>query len=88
MNNNRPSYNPLVKLALLALLASSVACAHGPTGTQPGMNATFAVGPGGKGISQANDFSATRSAPNFADKTMPDRSTFERVALPPVIVRR
>lgn len=88
MNNNCPSSSLLVRLGLFALLATSVACAHESSATSLARPVAASVGPGGKGVWLSNDELGTRSAPNFADRSVREPVRFDRSALPPTIIRR
>lgn len=88
MKNNRPSPTLLVRLGLLAVIASSAACAHGPSTFRPEENPSFAVGPAGKSPSHAIDLDANRSASNFSEPTARERVSLERAVVPPVVFGR
>lgn len=88
MNNNRPHFHPLTRLALLGALALSVACAHGASAPRPEENVNFAVGPGGKAPSVAMDFESNRSAPNFTEPAARERIPVEILSVPPSALRR
>lgn len=88
MNKHRPSQNLLIRLGLLAALATSVACAHGPASLRPEEAPNFAVGPAGKGVSHAIDLEANRSAPNFSEAPARERISVDRLVMPPSVLRR